>query len=585
MTDEASDGFGEFEPEPSVDPIAALVTRIKDNITVAYEKATIEALAKLKAGDLVRYMGVFAELKRVEGLSIGTLRQAIGKAERKLAADEGAPSKTPEDILLAIVRTYSGFCDGDTVYFDVDVDEHRETLRSGDHRLIAHIRSLYLEMTRQAVASDTVKTVVGTVADRILMHGEQRPVFCRVGIDGDGNLYLDLGHPDGAYVQITPDGWEVFSRPALGPNASSDQDMPVRFARMRNALPLPTPEPGGSVEEFRQFLVQRKGNTDDDRTFRLSVSWQLGTLSPVGPYPGCGIGGPQGAGKTTYMRQLRRMVDPGRAMARSAPKDERDLLISSMRQHIQSFDNLAKISQPLSDAFCRLSTGGGLATRQLFSDDEEKVFEACRPIITTSIVDVVTRPDLADRFIVLLLPERGSADRRSDDDVEADFVAAWPRILGALLTAVSVGLRRLPTMQPPSDLPRMAGFANWVTACEPGLGWSEGTFFQAYRENIRLAADTVVDTDPVASAVIKWVDGLPESQPIWEGSAGEALTNLNAIVGHSAQQKKGWPSSPQRLANRFRTLAPTLAKLGIQVANGRLLEGRAQWKVWREPPQ
>jgi hypothetical protein len=97
-----------------------------------------------------------------------------------------------------------------------------------------------------------------------------------------------------------------------------------------------------------------------------------------------------------------------------------------------------------------------------------------------------------------------------------------------------------------------------------------------------LAADTVVDTDPVASAVIKWVEGFPDSQPVWEGPAGEALTNLNAIVGHSAQQKKGWPGSPQRLANRLRALAPILARLGVRVASSRLLEGRPLWKIWRE---
>jgi hypothetical protein len=140
-----------------------------------------------------------------------------------------------------------------------------------DRRLVAHVRSHFLELTRQAVTSDTIKTVIDTVADRILMHGEQRSVFCRVGADGDGNIYLDLGHTDGAYVQVTPDGWEVYARPALGPNASPDQDMSVRFARMRNASPLPIPEHGGSIEEFRHFLVQRKGNHDDGRTFTLSV--------------------------------------------------------------------------------------------------------------------------------------------------------------------------------------------------------------------------------------------------------------------------------------------------------------------------
>jgi hypothetical protein len=135
------------------------------------------------------------------------------------------------------------------------------------------------------------------------------------------------------------------------------------------------------------------------------------------------------------------------------------------------------------------------------------------------------------------------------------------------------------------DLPRMASFAAWVSACEPGLGWPEGTFLKAYRENIKRAADTVVDDDPVASAIIKWVDSYPEDNPVWQGSAGEALTNLNAIVGHSAQLKKNWPGSPQGLANRFRALAPILARRDIRVANGGLLEGRTQWKIWRGPTQ
>jgi hypothetical protein len=581
---DTSGGFGEFKPDPSVDPIAVLLERIKANTTIAYEKASIEALAKLKVHDLGHYIAVFAQLKLIDGLSIGPLRQAIEKAERVLLAGKGGEPRTAEDILLTIVRNYSGFCDGETVYFDVDVDEHRETLRAGDRRLVAHVRSHFLELTRQAITSDTIKTVIDTVADRILMRGEQRSVFCRVGADNDGNIYLDLGHTDGTYVQVTPDGWEVYARPALGPDASTDQDIPVRFARLRNAMALPIPERDGSIEEFRRFLVQRKNDPDDARTFILSVGWQLGALNPSGPYPGCGIGGPPGAGKTTFMRQMRRMVDPGKAMARSAPTSERDLMISSQRQHLQSFDNLAKISQPLSDAFCRLSTGGGLATRQLYSDDEEKVFEACRPILATSIVDVVTRPDLADRFIVLLLPERSGVDRRSDDDVEADFVEACPRILGALLTAVSIGLGRLPTMRPPPDLPRMAGFAVWVAACEPGLGWSEGTFLQAYRENIRLAADTVVDTDSVASVIIKWIDGFPAGQPVWEGSAGDLLAHLNAIAGHSAQQKKSWPRSPRGLTNKFRTLAPVLRRLGVRVESARILDGRPQWRAWRETP-
>jgi hypothetical protein len=585
MTEGLGSDFEGFKSESGSDPIAELVERIKANTTIAYEKATIETLAKLKAHDLAHYMRVFAELKALDGVSIVALRQAVDKAERKLVSSEGGQLRAPEDILLNIVRTYSGFCDGDAVYFDVDVDEHRETLRSGDRRLIALVRSHYLELTRQAVTSDTIKTVIDTVADRIAMRGEQRQVFCRVGADAEGNVYLDLHQGERTYVVVTPDGWDVCDRPALGRDASPEHDMPVRFAHLRNALPLPIPERDGSIEELRQFLVQRKGNEDDRITFILTVGWLLGCLNPGGPFPGLGLGGPPGSGKNTLLRLLRRLIDPSRAMARSAPQSERDLMISAVRSYIQSFDNLSKISPELSDAFCRLATGGGLATRQLYTDAEELVFEACRPFLVTAIADVVTRPDLADRVIASILPERIGADRRPDAVVEDAFQAAWPRILGALLTAVATGLGRLPTVKLPPDLPRMAGFTAWVAACEPGLGWPEGTFLAAYRTSITAIADVVADADPVASAIVKWVNQFPADQPVWEGSAEEALTNLVAQVGHSAQLKKAWPGSPRKLVNRLRALAPTLARLGIRIVSGRVLEGRTQWKVWRDAVQ
>jgi hypothetical protein len=582
MTDRTDD-FEKVEREPEPDPIAVLIERIESNLTVAYEKATIEALAQLKAHDLAAYMAAFAQIKQVDGISVSTLRQAIDKAERRLATDGNTSPRTPEDILKTIIHSYCGFRDGDIVHFDLDVDEHRETIQAGSKRLTSRVRAHYYEITRQSITADIINTVIDTIADRVLWVREQRPVFCRIGADDSGNVYLDLCHDDGIYVQVTPDGWEVYPRPALGPDARPDQDMPVRFARMRNALPLPIPEPGGSIEELRQFLVQRAGSAGDENAFILIVGWLLGCLNPGGPYPGLGLGGPPGSGKTTLLRQLRRLIDPSRAMARSAPKDERDLMISAARSYVLSYDNLSKISAELSDALCRLATGGGLATRQLYSDAEEIVLEACRPILLTAIADVVTRPDLADRVITLTLPVREDADRQPDDVVEQRFQEAAPRILGALLTAISVGLRRWPTMPVIEDLPRMASFAAWVSACEPGLGWPEGTFLKAYRQSIRASADVVADADPVAAAIIKWVEEFSDDQPVWEGPAGAALALLGAIIGHAAQQKKGWPRSPRALTNRFRALAPTLGRLGIRIESGRILEGRPQWRVERAP--
>ena len=63
------------------------------------------------------------------------------------------------------------------------------------------------------------------------------------------------------------------------------------------------------------------------------------------------------------------------------PRDERDLAVSAFNAWLMVYDNLSQVPGWLSDALCRLATGGGFGTRQLHSDREEIVFDSTRPII------------------------------------------------------------------------------------------------------------------------------------------------------------------------------------------------------------
>jgi hypothetical protein len=76
-------------------------------------------------------------------------------------------------------------------------------------------------------------------------------------------------------------------------------------------------------------------------------------------------------------------------------------MIAAKNSHLLAFDNLSGLTAWLSDALCRLATGGSFAVRQLYTDDEEVLFEATRPILMNGIEDVISRPDLADRAIVV----------------------------------------------------------------------------------------------------------------------------------------------------------------------------------------
>ena len=121
----------------------------------------------------------------------------------------------------------------------------------------------------------------------------------------------------------------------------------------------------------------------------------------------------------------------------------------------------------LSDALCRLASGGSFAVRRLYTDDEEVLFKAARPTLLNGIEDVIGRADLADRAIFLTLEPIGEEQRRSETELWREFELARPRILGALLDAVAHGLRAVGSVQL-ARLPRMADFALWATACETG---------------------------------------------------------------------------------------------------------------------
>src|SRR5262249_26581874 len=158
-------------------------------------------------------------------------------------------------------------------------------------------------------------------------------------------------------------------------------------------------------------------------------------------------------------------------------------------------DNLSGLPHALSDAFCRLATGASFGLRQLYTDADEVLFQAARPILLNGIEDVISRPDLADRAILLTLPSIGERRRRSERQIWRDFELARPRLLGSLLDAAALGLRNLRNLKL-EQLPRMADFALWAAACETAF-WPTGTFARAYQANRRGAIEDLIGADPV----------------------------------------------------------------------------------------
>lgn len=211
--------------------------------------------------------------------------------------------------------------------------------------------------------------------------------------------------------------------------------------------------------------------------------------------------------------------------------------------------------------------------RQLYTDQDEILFDAARPVILNGIEDIVTRPDLADRAIFLTLDAIPEERRQPEKELWTEFNAARPKLLGTLLDAVVHGLKRLPDTRLDS-LPRMADFALWATACETAL-WKAGTFSTAYAGNRDEAIDSVIEADPVGSAI----RSLISAQTEWKGTASNLLGVLDEEVGEKVRKSKAWPSSARALSGRVRRAATFLRKVGIDITFER--EGRARTRIIR----
>jgi hypothetical protein len=202
------------------------------------------------------------------------------------------------------------------------------------------------------------------------------------------------------------------------------------------------------------------------------------------------------------------------------------------------------------------------------------LFEAARPILLNGIEEVISRPDLGDRAILLTLAPIGETQRRPESQLWREFEIARPRILGALLDAVVHGLRTLGRVHL-DRLPRMADFAIWATACETAL-WPAGTFARAYAANRRTAIEGMIDADPVAACVRE----IMAERSSWTGSAADLL---RASVGRgsdgSSTDRTGWPNNPRALAGRLRRVQTPLRAVGIEIGFRR--EGRAGTRIIR----
>jgi len=151
-------------------------------------------------------------------------------------------------------------------YATFPVGEHIETWSVRSKMFKRFLAKQFFEECEKAMNAEALGAAVNLIEAQALFDGGEHPVHVRVG-EHNGKVYLDLCNTDWEVVEISPNGWQVITESL------------IKFRRSAGMLPLPMPEPGGSLQEFRTFL------NVEDSTWSLVVAWLVAALRPRGPYP------------------------------------------------------------------------------------------------------------------------------------------------------------------------------------------------------------------------------------------------------------------------------------------------------------
>lgn len=502
---------------------------------------------------LLTARGWWDALPNKEGFSIAELEEQtkdlIARYRKPQSPAEGGKAEKVKqaDALIRIGKTAELFQAPDgTLWAQFETNGHFETWQirakgTGFRRWL--VNRFYIE-TGSAPNATAVQAAVEVLEAEAQFGAERkiRDVFTRVG-EYCGSIFLDLADDRWRAVKISADGWDIVNAP------------PICFRRTRGMLPLPDPITGGSLQ-----LLDGLVNLGNEENRKLILSWLIYTLNPSGPYPLLGFISEQGSGKSTTAKLLRLTVDPNQAPIRALPKNLEDLAVAAQHSWILSFDNLSYIADSFSDALCRMATGGGFATRALWTNDEEAVFWATRPVILNGISEFAGRPDLLERTLIVSLPAIPPNRRLAENAILEQFEKVRPALLGAVLDAVVLTLRNLPSVTL-SESPRMADFAQWSAAAERSIGAAPGEMVDLLMEKQNEALLSELDS-PLPQAIFTMLESRGGKI---EMLLSELLSKLTEIVPEDAARQKSWPKTSRGLQGALVRVTPVMRVTGVKI--------------------
>ena len=317
-------------------------------------------------------------------------------------------------------------------------------------------------------------------------------------------LWYDLGGDDGLAVHITKSGYTI-------------EEPPIIFRKYdhQHEQIKPRAKDGGKLDDLFE-LVNLTERADKVAFAVFLVSCFVDNF----PKPVLLIRGTNGSGKSTPMRILHNLIDPSELESGSPlTRDIKELARAANKHAILHYDNIdsREITPEVSNAICRITSGQSLATRALFTNDEDVIFKGRRSVMLNGIGKLAERADLLDRCIIFNMKRISEGNRMTEAEIFAKLEEMKPYLLHEIFTILSKVLSIYPTVKIPNSH-RLADFDELGFAiCEAIDGYSGEEWLGVSDKVFKRQIENAFEASAVAQLAKYLVDR--SDYHIWEGTA------------------------------------------------------------------
>lgn len=419
------------------------------------------------------------------------------------------------------------------------------TIKTNSEETRLHILK-FLSIEGRKRSKDILSQLQEELTANAVVSLERRKVYLRQANIGE-EISIDLNNSRGEIARIDRNGFKII------------RNDKIHFIRTYSQKELPTPkETGDWVQRLNRFT-----NFSKEEDLILFIAFLAKTFFE-GAFPILVLEGPQGSAKSSTSKLARMIIDPAAPSIVAPPRNIEDVLMESMKGFLLVFDNLSGITAEMSDIFCRVSTGGGLTKRTLYTNDSYKSHQLLRPIIINGIEEPTDRADFSERAIILNLKKIQAEARISEIEWEKELERELPFILFGFYNLLSDILNILPEVQK-TNLPRMTEYSRVGIAIEKALDLQTGFFLEKYGHNLRQKEENAFFNDPLCLALKTIIESQRGDKQVRFNGSEELRQEVLKHISLDYRYSVFCPKSPGAFSARLKRLEPILLSQGIDI--------------------